>query len=420
MKIEMWPLARIKVYEHNARKISQKAVDKVAASIKEFGFRVPIVVDREGVIATGHTRLQAAYQLALSEAPVHVADNLTPEQIRAYRIMDNRSHEETDWEPRLLTLELADLKALAFDLTLTGFDSRELDVLLRMPDERADDAPPLPACAVTRPGDLWSLGPHRVLCGNATSAKDVGRLLDGRKPFLMVTDPPYGVDYHPEWRSEAGVNKNRAKMGEVSNDDRADWSEAWELFRGPVAYVWHAGRYASTVQASLEAAGFEVRSQIIWAKDRFALSRGHYHWQHEPCWYAVRGTAHWRGDRSQNTLWSIKSREDSGHGHSTQKPVELSRRPMVNHTEKGGEVYDPFLGSGSTLIAAQELERICYGLEIDPRYCDVVCQRFQSFCGKQATLENAHGATFEHVKEGRRLEGEDAIKEELLDMTEKQ
>jgi len=175
----------------------------------------------------------------------------------------------------------------------------------------------------------------------------------------MVTDPPYGVDYDPEWRAEAGVNKNRLKMGEVSNDHRADWREAWELFKGPVAYVWHAGRYASTVQSSLEAVGFEIRSQIIWSKDRFALSRGHYHWRHEPCWYAVRGSAHWMGDRSQNTPWNIKSREDSGHGHSTQKPVECMRRPI--HTK---------------------------------------CDHWQKLTGKQATLES-DGRSFAEIAQQR-------------------
>jgi DNA modification methylase len=235
------------------------------------------------------------------------------------------------------------------------------------------------------------------MCGDATSGADVAHLLDWRKPFLMVTDPPYGVDYDPKWRVEAGVNKNPGKLGEVSNDHRADWREAWELFKGPVAYVWHAGRYASTVQASLEAVGFEVRSQIIWAKDRFALSRGHYHWQHEPCWYAVRGTAHWMGDRSQNTLWNIKAREDSGHGHGTQKPVECMRRPIVNHTKRGGAIYDPFLGSGTTMMAAELTERVCFGLDIDPRYVDVAVIRWQDFTGRTATLEG-DGRTFEQIK----------------------
>ena len=399
MHIELWPIDRPKDYPKNARKWSAQAIEKVASSIREYGWRQPVVVDANEVIIIGHLRRAGGKSLGMAEVPVHVASDLTPSQVKGLRLMDNRSHEEAEWDLLLLAPELADLSALDFDLTLTGFDVNELDVLLRDPldDERADQAPPLPDVAATRPGDLWLCGPHRVLCGDATSDADVAHLLDGRKPFLMVTDPPYGVDYDPKWRVEAGVNRNRGKLGEVSNDHRADWREAWELFKGPVAYVWHAGRYASTVQASLEAVGFEVRSQIIWAKDRFALSRGHYHWQHEPCWYAVRGTAHWKGDRSQHTLWSIKAREDSGHGHGTQKPIECMRRPIMNHTKRGDAIYDPFLGSGTTVMAAELTERRCFGLDIDSRYVDVAVIRWQDFTGTNAILEG-DGRTFEQVK----------------------
>ena len=179
-----------------------------------------------------------------------------------------------------------------------------------------DDAPEAPADPVSRLGDVWILGAHRLVCGDATSAADVARALNGVAPTLMVSDPPYGVDYDPSWRARAGVNLNPGKLGKVDNDDQADWSAAWALFPGDVAYVWHAGKFAATVQASLESCEFEVRSQIIWAKDRFALSRGDYHWQHEPCWYAVRRNARggWSGDRSQSTLWTIPSREDQGFG----------------------------------------------------------------------------------------------------------
>jgi DNA modification methylase len=397
--IELWPIDRAKDYPKNARKWSAQAIEKVASSIREYGWRQPVVVDANEVIVIGHLRRAGGKFLGLTEVPVHVASDLTPSQVRGLRLMDNRSHEEAEWDLSLLAPELADLSSLDFDLTLTGFDVNELDALLHDPldDERADQAPPLPEVAATRLGDLWLCGAHRVLCGDATSEADVAHLLDRRNPFLMVTDPPYGVNYDPKWRAEAGVNKNLSKLGDVSNDHRADWREAWEFFKGPVAYVWHAGRYASTVQASLEAVGFEVRSQIIWAKDRFALSRGHYHWQHEPCWYAVRGTAHWMGDRSQNTLWNIKAREDSGHGHGTQKPVECMRRPIVNHTKRGDAIYDPFLGSGTTMMAAELAERVCYGIDIDPQYVDVAVIRWQDFTGANAILEG-DGRTFEQVK----------------------
>ncbi len=212
-------------------------------------------------------------------------------------------------------------------------------------------------------------------------------VLGSVKPHLMITDPPFGVNYDPSWRNQRGLNHNDRKSGRVENDDRADWREAWALFPGDVAYVWHAGRYASTVQESLEASGFEIRAQIIWAKDRFALSRGHYHWQHEPCLYAVRGTAHWTGDRSQSTLWNIPSREDRGHGHGTQKPVECMRRPMLNNSSPGQAVYEPFCGSGTSIIAAETIGRVCHAIEISPAYVDVAVTRWQDFTGKQATLE---------------------------------
>jgi DNA modification methylase len=211
-----------------------------------------------------------------------------------------------------------------------------------------------------------------------------------------VSDPPYGVEYDPGWRVEAGVNQNRSKLGKVQNDCRADWRDAWALFPGDVMYVWHAGKHAATVQQSIEACGFEIRSQIIWAKDRFALSRGNYHWQHEPCWYAVRNDAHWNGDRSQSTLWQIKSREDGGHGHGTQKPVECMRRPMLNNSNPGQVVYDPFLGSGTSIIAAESTARKCYGLEIAPIYCDTIIRRYIAFTGKMPILEG-DGGTFEQV-----------------------
>jgi DNA modification methylase len=213
----------------------------------------------------------------------------------------------------------------------------------------------------------------------------------------MVTDPPYGVDYDPGWRTRAGLKHNKEKLGKVANDNRADWREAWALFPGSVAYVWHAGRYASTVQDSLVAEGFDVRSQIIWAKDRFALSRGHYHWQHEPCWYAVRnGPANWNGDRKQSTLWQIPAREGTGFEHGTQKPVECMKRPIENNSSPGQAIYEPFSGSGTTIIAAEVTGRSCHAVELMPQYVDVAVERWQAFTGESARLE-ADGRSFPAV-----------------------
>lgn len=240
-------------------------------------------------------------------------------------------------------------------------------------------------------GDLFELGAHRLLCGDATDPAAVRRLLGDQVPMLMVTDPPYGVEYDPTWRADAGVNKNRKKMGKVANDDRADWRDAWRLFPGGVAYVWHGGLKASTVQASLEAVGFQPRAQIIWAKDRLVLSRGDYHWQHEPCWYAVRTdlSGFRTEDRTQTTVWEIPStlwripaRDDDGHGHSTQKPVECMARPIRNHNAL--TVYEPFSGSGTTLIAAEQLARRCFALELNPAYVQIAIDRWEAFTGETA------------------------------------
>jgi len=252
-------------------------------------------------------------------------------------------------------------------------------------------------------------GQHRVLCGDSTSAEAVTRLLSPAsgipQPFLMVTDPPYGVEYDPEWRAEHDGGGRHA-TGKVANDDRIDWAPAYALFPGHVMYVWHAGVYAAEVAVGILATRFQIRGQIIWRKQHFVFSRGAYHWQHEPCWYAVRKgqSAHWRGDRTQSTVWDVPNANPHGGsgqaeqtGHGTQKPVELMRRPILNHTVKGEAVYDGFLGSGSTLIAAELTERICYGLEIDPRYVDVICQRWMAITGRQATLES-DGRTFAEIQ----------------------
>ena len=301
------------------------------------------------------------------------------------------------------------------------FDTRELDALLADPaeDEKANAAPDLPEVAVSRPNDIWLCGPHRISCFDSTNAEATSRLLAGKIPLLMITDPPYGVQLEPEWREEAGLNPRTVQSKKVANDDRVDWSPAWHLFPGDVAYIWHAGIYAGEVAASMLAEKFHIRGQIIWRKQHFVISRGAYHWQHEPCWYAVRKgkSARWRGDRTQTTVWDVANlnphggnRDEKTTGHGTQKPVELMRRPILNHTDRGKVVYDPFLGSGTTLIAAEVTDRVCYGLEIDPKYFDVIVKRWQEFSGCQATLQG-HGGTFEQVQDERQHQTQEPIKE---------
>jgi DNA modification methylase len=279
-----------------------------------------------------------------------------------------------------------------------GFEADELNAYLSeeqsgLTDE--DAIPDVPAEPITRAGDLWILGNHRLLCGDSTSSSDVTRLLNGAQPHLMVTDPPYGVEYDPSWRGKTKRN------GKVLNDDRADWREAWSLFPGDVAYVWHGALHGGTVEDSLVSCGFTVRAQIIWAKRQLVMGRGHYHWQHEPCWYAVRNHGHWVGDRKQSTLWQIENKnQDAETVHGTQKPVECMRRPIVNNSSPGQAIYEPFCGSGTTLIAAQQTSRNCLAMELSPNYCDVIVQRWQDFTGKQAVLDGS-GQSFADVQQRR-------------------
>lgn len=289
-------------------------------------------------------------------------------------------------------------------MELTGFGEDELAGLMTAPNSGLTDpdaAPEPPAEPHSRLGDVWLLGRHRLVCGDSTDAGAVESCLNGVLPHLMVTDPPYGVEYDPAWRDEAakysksmGNRKDTAK-GAVLNDSRADWRDAWALFPGDVAYVWHAGLFAGLVADSLIACDFALRSQIIWAKSHLAIGRSDYHWQHEPCWYAVRNgkTGHYVGDRKQTTLWQIPKPAKSDTGHSTQKPVECMKRPIENNSSAGQAVYEPFSGSGTTIIACEMTGRSCHAIELAPAYVDMAVLRWQNFTGKAATLE-ATGAEF--------------------------
>jgi DNA modification methylase len=399
-------------YAANARMHSAEQVAQLAASIAEFGFNVPVLVDDAGVLIAGHGRVMAAKSLGLDMVPTIRLGHLTDAQVRAYRLADNQIALQSTWDESLLAAELRDLRAEEFDLSTIGFAQDELERLLASGEDGggsgsgadADDpAPEPPATPTSCAGDLWHLGAHRILCGSSTSAADVARLLGDAKPHLMVTDPPYGVNYDPEWRNEAGVSTTQ-RTGKVANDDRADWREAWALFPGVVGYVWHSAVQAPIVFASLAATGFEIRAEIIWAKRSLVMGRGHYHWQHEPCLYVVRkgGTGHWQGARDQSTLWAIANAgaEDAATVHGTQKPVECMRRPIINNSAPGDAVYEPFSGSGTTIIAAETTGRMCCAMELDPRYVDVAVLRWQALTGKTATLDG-DGRPFAEVAAAR-------------------
>lgn len=406
LAITYLPVADLIPYARNARTHSDVQVAQIAASIKEFGWTNPVLVDGERGIIAGHGRVMAAQKLGEKRVPTIELSHLTPAQKKAYVLADNKLALNAGWDMELLKLELGELNEGDFDLSLIGFSVDELADLL-VPSGTAgltdpDDTPPLPEHPVAVEGDLWVLGNHRLICGDSTHAHVVEKLLETVKPLLMVTDPPYGVQYDPKWRGERLKDGAERATGTVANDDKADWREAWALFPGDVAYVWHAMRTSGQVFDSLEASGFAIRAEIVWAKTKMVLSRGHYHPQHESCWYAVRdkGTGHWAGDRSQTTLWKIEnSKLDTGHG--TQKPVECMKRPIENNSSPGQAVYEPFSGSGTTIIAAEQTGRCCYAVEIDPKYVDVAIKRWQDFTGKKATLAE-NGLSFEEIASQRK------------------
>jgi DNA modification methylase len=406
-------------YARNSRTHSDEQVAQIAASIREFGFTNPVLVDGERGVIAGHGRVLAARKLGLDEVPVIELTHLTEAQRRAYVIADNKLALYAGWDLDLLKVELGSLQADGFDLGLIGFSGDELVELLADSTDGLtdpDEVPEVPVDPVSVLGDVWLLGRHRIVCGDCTDPLVVDKALAGVKPHLMVTDPPYGVKYDPKWRLEAGVGSFGAATGKVINDDRADWREAWALFPGAVAYVWHAGTFAGAVAESLAACKFKVRAQIVWVKTRHVLSRGHYHHQHEPCFYGVREgqdeswhfvpehevavysvkdgkTGEWNGGRKQSTVWFIEHLK-SGTGHGTQKPVECMKRPIENNSSPGQAVYEPFSGSGTTIIAAEMTGRSCHAIELNPAYVDVAVKRWQDFTGQQATLE-ADGRAFD-------------------------
>jgi DNA modification methylase len=396
-------------YARNSRTHSDAQIAKIASSIREFGFINPVVTDGKNGIVAGHGRVMAANKLGLKEIPCVEASHLTEAQKRAYVIADNRMALDAGWDADMLKVELGELQSLNFDLALTGFEVGEIDAFLADKTEGLTDpdaVPETPERAVTVLGDTWLLGKHRLRCGDSTSADDVAALLNGVSPHLMVTDPPYGVEYDATWRKDAMPDTNPGKRGgmhgKVQNDDKADWREAWALFPGDVAYVWHAGNMAHVVAESLMACGLNIRAQIIWAKHQFVIGRGHYHPHHEPCWYAVRksATGHWNGDRKQSTLWQIPKPKENSTGHSTQKPAECMKRPIENNSSPGQAVYEPFSGSGTTIIAGEMTGRAIYAMELNPPYVDVAIKRWQDFTGQKAILEST-GRTFEDMASDR-------------------
>ncbi len=427
LTIEMWTIDRVRPYENNPRN-NDDAVDAVAASIREFGFAQPLVVDSDSVIIVGHTRLKAAQKLGLERVPVVVASHLTPDQVRAYRIADNKTAEIADWNYDLLPIELSALQEANYDLGLLGFDADELAKLMDTGINEGltdpDDVPLPPDEAITQPGDLWILGNHRLLCGDSSKPEDLDRLLGGAPIHLVNTDPPYNVKVEPRSKNAiaAGLSsftaeettsgrgslggtavakrKLRAKDRPLANDfvsdeafDRLldDWfgNIARVLLPGRCFYIWGGYANCGNYPPVLKKHGLYFSQSIIWDKQHPVLTRKDFMGAHEWAFYGWKeGAGHkYYGPNNATDLWQVKKVNPQSMVHLTEKPVELAIRAMQYSSLQGENVLDLFGGSGSTLIAAEQCGRKAYLMELDPLYADVIVDRFQRFTGQQAVLE---------------------------------
>lgn len=393
MKVELVEISRVIPYARNPRR-NENAIAKVAASIKEFGFRQPIVVDDEMVIIAGHTRVQAAIQLGLKKVPVHVATGLTAAQIKAYRLADNRTHEESEWDDELLAIELGELDELGFNLDLTGFDAIELEELLADGDGSGltdDDAvPEIPETAITKEGDVWLLGDHRLLCGDSTKAASIKALMGDELADMIFTDPPYNVDYGQSMKDSVRGTKRKIKNDNLGDDFQQFLNDACnemvKVCKGAI-YICMSSSELHTLQKAFADAGGHWSTFIIWAKNAFTMGRADYQRQYEPILYGwPEGNKHfWCGDRNQSDVWHY-DKPKVNDLHPTMKPVELVARAIENSSKSRDIVLDSFGGSGTTLIACEKLKRQARLIELDPIFCDVIVKRWEEFTGKSAVL----------------------------------
>ena len=386
MEIKNMKITDIRPYEKNPR-VNDAAVEAVAKSIKEFGWQQPIVVDKDMVVIVGDTRLKSAKLLGLTEVPVVVADNLTPEQVQAYRIADNKTGEIAEWDYALLPMELKDLQNADFDLSVLGFDPDELDKLLNGEEgdpvtegeTEPDAVPEVPEDAASVPGTVYQLGKHRLLCGDATQAEDVARLMGEEKANLWLTDPPYNVAYENSLgQSIVNDNMEDSKFRKFLVDSFQCAVDV--LLPGASYYIFHADTEGFNFRGACRDVGLKIRECLIWVKNALVLGRCDYHFRHEPCLYGWKdGAAHnWYSDRCQTTVMEYH-KPTSNTGHPTSKPVEMLVYLIKNSSKRGDIVLDTFGGSGSTLIACEQTGRVCRMMELDPKYCDVIRRRWAEF-----------------------------------------
>lgn len=405
-KLEHWPIERLLPYIRNARTHSEAQIAQIAASIAEFGFTAPILAGSDGVIVAGHGRLAAARKLGLASVPVVVLEHLTPTQRRALVIADNKIAENAGWDEELLRLELAELQEADFDLALTGFDADELLEIMAGEETTAeghtdeDAAPEVPVTPVSKPGDVWIMGKHRLLCGDSTDVASYDTLLGTERVAMIFQDPPYNVDY-----ANTAKDKLRGTNRPILNDNLGDGFQDFLLaaFKPALArcngavYVAMSSSELDTLQSAFRAAGGKWLTFIIWAKNTFTLGRSDYQRQYEPILYGwpEGATRHWCGDRDQSDVWQIK-KPHKNDLHPTMKPVELVERAIRNSSRPGDVVLDPFGGSGTTLIAAEKSGRQARLIELDPKYADVIVRRWQEYAGAQAVRE-ADGVKFDEL-----------------------
>ncbi len=406
LAIRMHLIEMLIPYARNARTHSDAQVAQIAASIREFGWTNPVLVDGDKGIIAGHGRVLAAYKLNLKEVPCIEIKDMTEAQKRAYIIADNKLAENAGWDSELLTLELGELKSCEFDLDLIGFDAEDLGKLLE-PDAKVglvdeDDVPEMAEVPVSQPGDLWVCGDHRVMCGDSTNIKDVEQLVDGEKVDLIITDPPYNVAYKGGTTEKMTIQNDSMSAEDFYRFLLAACGAMFAVAKdGAGLYMFHADREIVSFRKAITETGFKLSQCCVWVKQQFVLGQQDYHSQHEPILYGWKATsAHrWYADRKQSTVWQF-DRPQRNDVHPTMKPVALIEYPLCNNSRVGDVVLDLFGGSGSTLIACEKRSRAARLMELDPKYCDVIIDRWQKFTGQQATLAK-DGRAFSLVKEER-------------------
>ena len=399
MKIEQRPIGQLIPYINNSRKHSDEQVAQIAASIKEFGWTNPILVDGDSGLIAGHGRLLAARKLGMDKVPVIELAHLSENQKKALIIADNKLALNSDWDNNLLMIELQELDSEDFDLSVLGFDQDELDALLNPIEPTAgltdeDSIPDVPEEPKTKPGDIYILGNHRLMCGDSCNVTDMERLVNDRQVDMWLTDPPYNVAYEGKTKDALTIQNDSMSNEGFREFLRDAYVTADTVMKpGAVFYIWHADSEGYNFRGAAFDAGWKVRQCLIWKKSTMVMGRQDYHWKHEPCLYGWKeGAGHlWATDRKQTTILEFDKPSRNGE-HPTMKPVALFEYQMLNNTKGGDIILDSFGGSGTTLLAAEKNGRIAYVMKLDPKYCDVIVKRWEDFTGKKAVLSELEKA----------------------------